>query len=157
MRITTKGRYGLRAMLALANASLDGAPVSIKTISELEEISAEFLEQIFFRLRKAGLISSVRGPSGGFFFARSLDDITLKDIIDASGEGVSIAPCICGKNADCNRKSDCEAGRIWDDMSDYINCYLSSKSLAQLLKPDSTAQSPSPAKSSKPHPKAPKA
>ena len=133
MRITTKGRYGLRAVLALASRSTDNTPVSIKTISELEGISAEFLEQIFFRLRKAGLIASVRGPSGGFFFAKSLDSITLKDIIDASGEGVSIAPCVCGKAPICTRKEDCEAGRIWDEMSDHINTYLASKTLSQLI------------------------
>lgn len=136
MRITTKGRYGLRAVLALASRSTDNAPVSIKTISELEGISAEFLEQIFFRLRKAGLIASVRGPSGGFFFAKSLDAITLKDIIDASGEGVSIAPCICGKATDCSRKEDCEAGKIWEEMSTHINTYLQSKSLAEMIKPN---------------------
>lgn len=133
MRITTKGRYGLRAVLALASTSTDNMPVSIKTISELEGISAEFLEQIFFRLRKAGLIASVRGPSGGFFFAKSLEDITLKDIIDASGEGVSIAPCVCGKAPICTKKQDCEAGRIWDDMSNHINAYLSSQSLADMV------------------------
>jgi Rrf2 family iron-sulfur cluster assembly transcriptional regulator len=133
MRITTKGRYGLRAVLALASRSTDNTPVSIKTISELEGISAEFLEQIFFRLRKAGLIASVRGPSGGFFFAKPLEDITLKDIIDASGEGVSIAPCVCGKSPICTRKEECEAGRIWDDMSDHINAYLSSRKLSEMV------------------------
>lgn len=133
MRITTKGRYGLRAVLALASRSTDNTPVSIKTISEIEGISAEFLEQIFFRLRKAGLIASVRGPSGGFFFAKSLDDITLKDIIDASGEGVSIAPCVCGKAPVCTKKEDCKAGRIWDDMSDHINTYLASKKLSEMV------------------------
>lgn len=133
MRITTKGRYGLRAVLALATRSTDSTPVSIKTISEMEGISAEFLEQIFFRLRKAGLIASVRGPSGGFFFAKALEDITLKDIIDASGEGVSIAPCVCGKATTCTKKDDCEAGRIWDAMSEHINAYLSSKTLAAMV------------------------
>jgi Rrf2 family transcriptional regulator, iron-sulfur cluster assembly transcription factor len=133
MRITTKGRYGLRAVLALASVSTDNTPVSIKTISGMEGISAEFLEQIFFRLRKAGLIASVRGPSGGFFFAKPLQEITLKDVIDASGEGVSIAPCVCGKDSYCTKKANCMAGEIWDEMSTHINDYLTSKTLADLI------------------------
>ena len=97
MRITTKGRYALRAVLALAQSSIEGKPVSIKCISSQEGISAEFLEQIFFKLRKAGVIRSVRGPGGGFFFAKPLTEITLLDIIEASGEGIGISPCACGK------------------------------------------------------------
>ncbi len=92
MRITTKGRYALRATLALARLSDGQKPISIKTISEVEAISPEFLEQIFFRLRKSGMISSVRGPGGGFFFSKALDKINLKDILEASGEGLGIAP-----------------------------------------------------------------
>ena len=68
-------------------------------------ISAEFLEQIFFRLRKAEVIRSVRGPGGGFFFARPLDQITLLDIIEASGEGMGISPCACGKKVVCDRRA----------------------------------------------------
>jgi len=85
MRITTKGRYALRAALALARLSRDGSPVSIKILSEKEGISPEFLEQIFFKLRKAGLILSVRGPGGGFYFARPLAEISLLEILEASG------------------------------------------------------------------------
>lgn len=124
MRMTTKGRYALRAVIALAKASDGVAPVSIRTLSEAEEISPEFLEQLFFKLRKAGLITSVRGPGGGFLFARPLADITLRDIIEASGEGVELAACATGKPDACGRSCTCIAGDIWREMADHLNTFL---------------------------------
>ncbi|MBN2050661.1 MAG: Rrf2 family transcriptional regulator, partial [Spirochaetales bacterium] len=93
MRVTTKGRYGLRAILELANRGED-TPVSIKAIAEKENLSPEFLEQIFFRLRKAGLISSTRGPGGGFTISLPLEELTIRRIFDAVGEDLSLAPCL---------------------------------------------------------------
>jgi Rrf2 family iron-sulfur cluster assembly transcriptional regulator len=133
MRITTKGRYALRAVLALAQSSTEGKPVSIKSISIQEEISAEFLEQIFFNLRKAELIRSVRGPGGGFFFARPLDQITLLDIIEASGEGMGISPCACGKKKVCDRKSDCAASDIWRAMDGHMRDFAVSRTIADMM------------------------
>ena len=133
MRVTTKGRYALRAVLALARSDNDGKPVSIKSISEKEDISAEFLEQIFFKLRKANVIKSVRGPGGGFFFARPLDEITLMDIIDASGEGFGIAPCACGKKRRCDRKDDCVAYHIWRAMDGHIREYAKGRTVAEMI------------------------
>ena len=101
MRMTTKGRYALRASIALARMTAGISPVSIKTIAEAESISPEFLEQIFFKLRKAGLIASVRGPGGGFFFAQPLSTILLKDIVVASGEQFELSPCACSEDDDC--------------------------------------------------------
>jgi Rrf2 family iron-sulfur cluster assembly transcriptional regulator len=136
MRITTKGRYALRAVLALAHVQSgnEDKPVSIKTISEQEDISAEFLEQIFFRLRKAGVIRSVRGPGGGFFFARSLDQITLLDIIEASGEGIRIAPCVCGKKKVCTRRDGCAASDIWREMDDHMRDFAVRRTIADMLR-----------------------
>jgi Rrf2 family iron-sulfur cluster assembly transcriptional regulator len=133
VRITTKGRYALRAVLALAQSSEESKPVSIKSISEQEDISAEFLEQIFFRLRKAGVIRSVRGPGGGFFFARPLDKITLLDIIEASGEGIGISPCACGKKDDCDRKGDCAAFDIWQAMDGHIRDFAEGRTVADMM------------------------
>ena len=133
MRITTKGRYALRAVLALAQASSEGKPVSIKIISEQEDISAEFLEQIFFKLRKAEVIRSVRGPGGGFFFARPLDQITLLDIIEASGEGLGISPCACGKKEVCARKSECPAFGVWAAMDVHIRDFAGGRTVADML------------------------
>ena len=134
MRITTKGRYALRAVLSLARVSTEGKPVSIKSISEREDISAEFLEQIFFKLRKADVIRSVRGPGGGFFFARPLDEITLMDIIEASGEGMGISPCVCGKKATCERKDDCAAFGIWQAMDGHIRDFAEGRTVADMMR-----------------------
>lgn len=133
MRMTTKGRYALRASIALATMCTDGKPVSIKSISEAEAISPEFLEQIFFKLRKSGLISSVRGPGGGFYFSRPLQEISLKDIVDSSGEGVDLADCACGIGDACTRVADCLAGRVWRDLSAHIDDYLANLSLYEIV------------------------
>lgn len=134
MRITTKGRYALRAVIALAETSQDGTPVSIKTIATQEDISPEFLEQIFFRLRKAGFISSVRGPGGGFFFSRPLSEITLCDIIEASGEGLDVGECSCGKRGPCEEAERCPAGKIWSEMDARLREYAEAKTLEDILK-----------------------
>jgi Rrf2 family transcriptional regulator, iron-sulfur cluster assembly transcription factor len=135
MRITTKGRYALRAVLALAQSSQQGKPVSIKSISDQENISAEFLEQIFFKLRKAEVIRSVRGPGGGFFFARALDQITLLDIIEASGEGIGISPCTCGKKSTvCQRKNDCAAFDIWKEMDGHMRDFAGGRTIADMMR-----------------------
>ncbi len=133
MRITTKGRYALRAALALARLSRDGSPVSIKILSEKEGISPEFLEQIFFKLRKAGLILSVRGPGGGFYFARPLAEISLLEILEASGEGLGIAPCICGKEDTCDREGSCVASGVWRELDDRLREFASGRTLADMV------------------------
>lgn len=138
MRITTKGRYALRSVLALARLCAGDRPISIKTISELESISPEFLEQIFFKLRRQGLIQSVRGPGGGFFLAKPASAISLKDIIDASGEGLGITPCVCGRlggdEEACGHEDDCAASRVWQRLGDHIDSYMRSVSLEDMLR-----------------------
>jgi Rrf2 family iron-sulfur cluster assembly transcriptional regulator len=133
MRITTKGRYALRAVIALAQTSESGSPVSIKSIAEHEEISPEFLEQIFFRLRRAGVIESVRGPGGGFFFQKPLAEITLLDIIEASGEGLSIAPCTCKKSKECDNGEECPAGKVWQSMDLHLRGFVQKTTLEDMI------------------------
>jgi Rrf2 family iron-sulfur cluster assembly transcriptional regulator len=132
MRITTRGRYALRASLALAKLGQDGAPVSINTLSEEENISSVFLEQIFFKLRKAGIVSSVRGPGGGFCFARPLDKLTAKEILDAAGEDLSVTPCD-KHNEDCDRVSGCLSHKIWVEVTNLVNGYLAGITIASIL------------------------
>jgi Rrf2 family iron-sulfur cluster assembly transcriptional regulator len=133
MRITSRGRYALRASLALAKIGKDGAPVSINTLSEEEKISSVFLEQIFFKLRKAGIVSSVRGPGGGFYFAQPLDKLTLKEILDAAGEELSLANCDKQQRKDCPRTGTCLSHGIWVGVTDLINRYFSDLTLAAIL------------------------
>jgi Rrf2 family iron-sulfur cluster assembly transcriptional regulator len=133
MRITTRGRYALRASLALAKIGKDGAPVSINTLSEEENISSVFLEQIFFKLRKAGIVSSVRGPGGGFYFARSLDKLTLKEILDAAGEELRLTNCDKQQKKDCPRIGACLSHSVWAGVTDLINDYFSNITLATIL------------------------
>jgi Rrf2 family iron-sulfur cluster assembly transcriptional regulator len=132
MRITTRGRYALRATLALAILGKSGAPVSINHLSEKEDISSVFLEQIFFKLRKAGIVASVRGPGGGFCFARPLETLTVKEILDAAGEDLDLVSCD-KQIQNCERIGDCLAHSVWTDVTQIVNNYFKSKTLSSLL------------------------
>jgi Rrf2 family iron-sulfur cluster assembly transcriptional regulator len=135
MRITTRGRYALRASLALAKIGKDGAPVSINSLSEQEQISSVFLEQIFFKLRKAGIVSSVRGPGGGFYFAQPLNQLTIKKILDAAGEDLNFSSCD-KHTGDCSRIGMCLTHAVWAEMTDLINNFFSNITLAAILEKD---------------------
>ena len=132
MRITTRGRYALRASLALAKLGTKKAPVSINCLSEQENISSVFLEQIFFKLRKAGIVSSIRGPGGGFCFARPLEELTVKQILDAAGEDLDIT--FCDKNNDeCDRVGQCLSHYIWLEVNELVKKYFSGITVASIL------------------------
>ncbi len=129
MRITTKGRYGVRAVINLA-MSRHSRPISIGSIAHDENVSSEFLEQIFFRLKKAGLIRSVRGPGGGFVLNRKPSEISIHDILDAVGEmnGITpctMKPCMARKKSLCERRDTCPAGPVWFGLRDAMETYLS--------------------------------
>jgi Rrf2 family iron-sulfur cluster assembly transcriptional regulator len=132
MRITTRGRYALRASLALARLGKEGNPVSISQLAEEEDISAVFLEQIFFKLRKAGLVSSVRGPGGGFYFEKSLEQLTVREILDAAGEDLNITAC--DKHIEnCKRIGACLSHHVWEDLTKIVNNYFSDITLASIM------------------------
>ena len=132
MKITTRGRYALRSCLALALLEKNGGPVSINALSERENISSVFLEQIFFKLRKAGIVSSTRGPGGGFSFARPLDAITAKQVIEAAGENLELT--FCSKlPGDCLRAGECMSHEVWLEMTNLVNNYFGGITLASIL------------------------
>jgi Rrf2 family iron-sulfur cluster assembly transcriptional regulator len=132
MRITTRGRYALRASLALAKLQKKGEPVSIGSLAEEENISTAFLEQIFFKLRKAGIVASVRGPGGGFCFARSLDKVTVKQVLDAAGEELNSIACD-RRVKDCVRIGDCLSHAVWENVTELVNNYFAGITLASIM------------------------
>jgi len=135
VRITTRGRYALRASLALAEMGRTGEMVSINSLSEAEDISPIFLEQIFFHLKKAGLVKSVRGPGGGFNLTLPPEKMTVREILAAAGEALS--PGNCDKHEDnCPRHSCCKSHKVWIKLSNVINDFFQSITLASLLEDD---------------------
>ena len=132
MRITTRGRYALRASLALAKLGVQGAPVSISTLAAEENVSSVFLEQIFFRLKKAGIVTSIRGPGGGFCFALPLEKLSVKQILDAAGE--DLEQSFCDKQSDdCERVGDCMAHQVWTDANELLKDYFGNITLSSIL------------------------
>jgi Rrf2 family iron-sulfur cluster assembly transcriptional regulator len=132
MRFSNRSRYALRASLALAKLGRDGSPISITYLSEQEEISSVFLEQIFFKLRKAGILSSVRGSGGGFYFSKPLEEITLKEILDATGEELDTIACN-KQTKKCDRLSGCISHKVLSDATDILNNFLKNITLASIL------------------------
>jgi len=134
MRITTKGRYALKAMLFLAK-NQKGSPISIKEIASSEKISPEFLEQLFFKLKKSDIISSVRGPGGGFSLNKSLDTVSVKDVFDAVGEGLDLTPCTaCSDEAPvCTEADECLSYDVWKAAASQIQTYFTNLTLEMIL------------------------
>ena len=130
--MTTKGRYALRATLALAELGKDDDMVSINSLSEAEGLSSVFLEQIFFKLKKAGIVKSVRGPGGGFNFNRPVESLSVREILDAAGEELTVLPCD-RSTTDCVRGNDCLAHNVLDAVNNLVNDYLDRLTLKTVL------------------------
>ncbi|ART78746.1 Fe-S cluster assembly transcriptional regulator IscR [Oceanisphaera avium] len=130
MRLTSKGRYAVTAMLDVA-LHCDAGPVSLAHISERQGISLSYLEQLFARLRKHGLVSSVRGPGGGYLLGKSRAAISVGAIIVAVDESVDATKCQ-GKG-DCHNGSQCLTHTLWCALSDRISDFLEGISLAELV------------------------
>lgn len=130
MRLTTKGRYAVTAMLDLA-LHADCGPISLADISKRQGISLSYLEQLFSRLRQSGLVSSVRGPGGGYRLARSGGEIFVAQIVDAVNESVDATSC--GGSNDCAGGEQCLTHYLWCDLSEQIHSFLNSISLGDLV------------------------
>jgi Rrf2 family iron-sulfur cluster assembly transcriptional regulator len=130
MRLTTKGRYAVTAMLDLALHGDEG-PVSLADISRRQGISLSYLEQLFSRLRREKLVSSVRGPGGGYRLGRSSDQVFIADVVDAVNE--SLDTTRCSHKGDCQNGEMCLTHHLWSDLSDQIHQFLSRISLADLM------------------------
>ena len=130
MRLTTKGRYAVTAMLDLALRA-DSGPVSLADISGRQDISLSYLEQLFAKLRRGELVTSVRGPGGGYRLSRAGADIYVAQIIDAVNEAVDATGC--GGTSDCQQGEVCLTHHLWCDLSEQIHGFLSNISLANLV------------------------
>lgn len=131
MRLTTKGRYAVTAMLDLA-LHADEGPVSLADISDRQGISLSYLEQLFSRLRRHDLVMSIRGPGGGYRLNRGCDAIFIAQVVDAVNE--SLDTTRCGNRGDCQNGEMCLTHHLWSDLSDEIHAFLSGISLADLMR-----------------------
>ena len=130
MRLTTKGRYAVTAMLDLALHG-SGGPVNLSDISSRQQISLSYLEQLFAKLRRRELVSSVRGPGGGYLLGRPGEEIFVAQIVDAVNESVDATGC--HGSTDCQHGEICLTHHLWCDLSDQIHAFLNGISLASLL------------------------
>jgi Rrf2 family iron-sulfur cluster assembly transcriptional regulator len=129
MKLTTRGRYAVTAMLDLALNGEKG-PISLAAISQRQDISLSYLEQLFAKLRKNDLVASVRGPGGGYRLSRAREQINVADIISAVNESTDSTSCQ-GKG-DCQNGEPCLTHQLWDDLSQQIHTFLSGISLGTL-------------------------
>lgn len=130
MRLTTKGRYAVTAMLDLALHAKEG-PVSLADISSRQGISLSYLEQLFAKLRRRQLVSSARGPGGGYRLARATDRIAVVQVIDAVDDSVDATRC--QGRGDCDGGDACLTHHLWADLSQQIHDFLNGISLADLV------------------------
>lgn len=130
MKLTSKGRYAVTAMLDVALHSTRG-PVPLADISERQEISLSYLEQLFSRLRKEQLVESVRGPGGGYLLGREAADIAVGEVIRAVDESVDATRC--QGQAPCQGGERCLTHSLWQDLSDRISSFLNDISLGELM------------------------
>ncbi|MSP87098.1 MAG: Rrf2 family transcriptional regulator [Methylotenera sp.] len=152
MKLTTKGRFAVTAMLDLAlheatahnetqpSGSLPSEirPVTLAGISERQSISLSYLEQLFSRLRRQGLVSSVRGPGGGYKLAKNYADISVAEIINAVDEKIDATQC--GGHENCRDEGRCMTHDLWATLNSKILDYLASVSLADMVAAQITAQ-----------------
>ncbi|MDW5376513.1 Fe-S cluster assembly transcriptional regulator IscR [Halomonas sp. HP20-15] len=130
MRLTTKGRYAVTAMLDLALHGEQG-PISLADISQRQAISLSYLEQLFARLRRAQLVRSVRGPGGGYLLAITPDQVSVARVIDAVNESVDATRC--QGLSDCQQGNTCLTHHLWCELSHEIHGFLDGISLGELV------------------------
>lgn len=130
MRLTTKGRFAVTAMMDLALRGDDG-PVALATVADRQSISLSYLEQLFGKLRRHKLVESVRGPGGGYCMARPLGEITVADIIRAVDEQLDATQC--GGEENCHDAHRCMTHDLWSTLNAKMYEYLASVSLADLV------------------------
>jgi Rrf2 family cysteine metabolism transcriptional repressor len=132
MKVSTKGRYGLRAMMDLAAYQINGKPVFLSDIARRQNISEKYLEQIFSTLRTAGLVTTVRGRKGGFLLARPSSEITANAIVTALEGPCTLVDCVSEPKT-CDKSEICATRDIWSLLGSKMNEVLSGFTLEQLV------------------------
>ena len=133
MKLSTKGRYAVMAMVDLATQS-QGKPIALADVAERQEISLSYLEQLFGKMRKGNLVKSVRGPGGGYLLARDASETRLSDIILAVDEPIHATRCTPGSPQGCrSNKSRCLTHDLWEELGNQIYLCLSSISVADVV------------------------
>lgn len=133
MKLSTKGRYAVMAMVDLARHS-QGKPVALNDIAVRQEISLSYLEQLFAKLRRGGLVISARGPGGGYRLARSAEETRISDIILAVDEPIKATRCEVGSSKGCTgQQGRCITHDLWEELSRQIHIFLSSVSVADVV------------------------
>lgn len=133
MKLSTKGRYAVMAMVDLACHG-EGGPVALADVADRQEISLSYLEQLFGKLRKGGLVKSVRGPGGGYLLSRPAAELRISDIILAVDEPIQTTRCAPGSPAGChNHKGRCLTHDLWEELGNQIYLYLSAVSLGDVV------------------------
>lgn len=127
MKISARGQYAVRLMVEIAKSK---EKVSISNIAKSQDISPKYLEQIVSKLVKAGLLESSRGHMGGYFLTKPPSKISIKTILDTTGDTTELAPCL---NGDCSRKCKCDAMGVWFALNNLINDYLQKVTLQDLI------------------------
>ncbi len=130
MKLTSKGRYAVTAMIDIALNQGEGA-ITLSLISDRQGISLSYLEQLFSKLKKAGLVSSARGPGGGYRLSRPAEEISVGEVIRAVDESVDARKCT--GRGDCNGGSECLSHELWSDLSGMIRSFLQGISLQSIV------------------------
>jgi len=134
MKLSTKGRYAVMAMVDLAIQSSADNPVALAEIAERQDISLSYLEQLFGKLRKGGLVKSVRGPGGGYMVAHDPNEMRISDIIIAVDEPIKVTRCSPGLPEGCQpNKSRCLTHDLWQELTNHIQLFLNSVTLGDVV------------------------
>jgi Rrf2 family iron-sulfur cluster assembly transcriptional regulator len=134
MRLTTKGRYAVTAVLDLA-LHQDQGPVSLAAISERQHISLSYLEQLFAKLRRNNIVSSTRGPGGGYKLKGNVDEISVSDIILAVDEACKVVDC--SDSGGCHDGYQCLTHDLWQELSNEIRTFLDGITLSEIMRQES--------------------
>ena len=130
MKLTTKSRYAVTAMLDIASHNT-GSPISLPEISHRQNISLSYLEQLFSRLKKSGLVDSIKWPGGGYKLSKDANEIVISEVIQAVDEDLETTAC--NGKSNCHNNHQCISHNLWQDLGTEINNFLSDITLKQVI------------------------